>query len=82
MTTNPYLPSDHDYENDTPAVRLRICRAAICAIEGGAQSYRTPDGHELTRANLKTLYDQEKRLMAMADDDDNGPAINYAELKK
>jgi hypothetical protein len=46
-----------DYE-----ARLASVQAAIEKIEGGAQSLTGPNGGTMTRADLGTLYRQEKRL--------------------
>lgn len=49
--------------------QLESVQAAIAAIEEGAQSYtiQTPGGSRtVTRADLKTLYDREERLMPKA----------------
>ena len=43
--------------------QLASVQAAIAAIEGGAQSYSIL-GRNMTRADLKTLYDREARLEA------------------
>ena len=45
----------------TLAQRLASVQAAIEAIEDGAQSV-TSNGRTVTRADLRTLYDQEARL--------------------
>jgi len=45
----------------TLAERLTSVEAAISAIEGGAQSF-TFMGRTYTRADLKTLYDQQRYL--------------------
>lgn len=47
----------------TYAEQLDAVQLAIDAIEGGAQSYTGISGRALTRADLKTLYDREERLM-------------------
>jgi hypothetical protein len=36
--------------------------SAISAIENGAQSYTLAEGRTVTKANLKTLYEERKRL--------------------
>lgn len=46
----------------TLAAQLESVQAAITAIEGGLQSYSI-EGVSFTRANLKTLYDREQRLL-------------------
>lgn len=44
--------------------QLDSVQAAIAAIEGGAQKYEM-DGRTVERAELKTLYDREARLMRL-----------------
>lgn len=46
----------------TYSEQLDEVQAAIEAIEGGAQSYTGPTGRQVTRADLKTLYEREGRL--------------------
>lgn len=46
----------------TLAQQLESVQAAIAAIESGAQSAAS-EGESLTRADLKTLYDREERLL-------------------
>ena len=46
----------------TLAQQLASVQAAIAAIEGGAQSAAS-EGESLARADLKTLYDREERLL-------------------
>lgn len=43
--------------------QLDEVQLAITAIEGGAQSYTGTSGRSVTRADLKTLYDREERLL-------------------
>lgn len=45
--------------------QLERVQAAIAAIEGGAQSYSIA-GRAMTRGDLKTLYEREERLRALA----------------
>lgn len=46
------------------AARLALVQAAIEALlSGGMQSYRI-EGQEVTRLDLKTLQDEERRLVA------------------
>lgn len=47
----------------TYSEQLDEVQAAIETIESGAQSYTGPSGRQVTRADLKTLYDREERLM-------------------
>lgn len=46
----------------TLAQQLESVQAAIAAIESGAQS-ASSEGESLSRADLKTLYDREDRLL-------------------
>ena len=50
----------------TLAEQLASVQAAIAAIESGAQS-TTNDGRTLTRADLRTLYAREERLLNKID---------------
>ena len=45
--------------------QLEEVQTAIAAIEGGAQQYMIGE-RQLTRGNLKTLYDRERWLRTMA----------------
>jgi len=47
---------------ETLASQLASVQAAITAIESGAQS-ASINGRQLTRADLKTLYDREASLL-------------------
>lgn len=47
----------------TYSEQLDEVQAAITKIESGAQSYTGTSGRQLTRADLKTLYDREERLL-------------------
>jgi hypothetical protein len=47
---------------ETLDAQLTRVQAAIAAIESGHQSYSV-DGVTFTRANLKTLYEREARLL-------------------
>lgn len=51
--------------------RLEEVQTAIAVIESGAQQYQI-NGRMLTRAQLATLYAQEKWLRKMADRESNG----------
>lgn len=42
--------------------RLDTLRDAIDAIEGGSQSWSSPDGMSYTHADLATLYAQQRRI--------------------
>ena len=46
----------------TLAQQLASVQTAIAAIESGAQS-ASSEGESLARADLKTLYDREERLL-------------------
>lgn len=48
----------------TYAQQLDSVQAAITAIEGGQQSYSV-NGLSVTRADLKTLYAREERLLKL-----------------
>lgn len=80
MTTNPYLP-DHNYEDDSAAVQLRIVREAISRIEAGVQAYRTPHGDTYTRADLATLYRRERELAAKVAAESGSSRINLAQMR-
>jgi len=51
---------------ETLASQLASVQAAITAIESGAQS-ASINGRQLTRADLKTLYDREASLLRRID---------------
>lgn len=55
----------------TLAAQLANVQAAIEAIETGAQSTAV-DGQSLTRADLRTLYAREERLLNKIDRADRG----------
>jgi len=55
----------------TLAEQLASVQAAIAAIESGAQSTAS-EGESLTRADLKTLYDREEKLLNKIDRADRG----------
>ena len=48
------------------ANQLASVRAAIVEIESGAQSAELPDGQKVEKADLKTLYVREDRLVGLA----------------
>ena len=65
--------------------QLEAVQAAIAAIEGanGAQKYRMPDGQEVTKADLETLYKREERLMVKYQRQQagrSGPRVRYVEV--
>jgi len=62
----------------TLAEQLASVQAAIAAIESGAQS-TTNDGQTLARADLRTLYAREERLLNKIDRGDRG-RITVAEF--
>lgn len=62
----------------TLAEQLANVQAAIVAIENGAQSI-TNDGQTLTRADLRTLYAREERLLNKINREDRG-RITVAEF--
>ena len=62
----------------TLAEQLASVQAAIAAIESGAQS-TTCDGQTVTRADLRTLYAREERLLNKIDRGDRG-RITVAEF--
>jgi len=49
----------------TYSQQLEEVQAAIAAIESGAQSYSVAN-RSLTRADLRTLYEREQKLRALA----------------
>lgn len=49
----------------TYAEQLEAVQLAISKIEAGAQSY-TVEGNAFSRGDLKTLYEREERLRALA----------------
>lgn len=51
--------------------QLTSVRAAIAAIEGGAQEYQI-NGRRVRRGDLKTLYDRETSLMRQLDSATHG----------
>ena len=53
----------------TYAERLESVQAAIAAIEGGAEDY-TIGNRRVKRADLETLYKQEKYLLGMVERDE------------
>lgn len=58
--------------------QLESVQAAIEAIEGGSQSYtiQTPGGSRtVSRADLKTLYEREERLMPKAQRESAGRGV-------
>jgi len=55
----------------TLASQLESVQAAIAAIEAGAQS-ATVDGQTVNRAELRTLYAREQRLLNKIDREDRG----------
>ncbi len=55
----------------TLAAQLASVQAAIEKIEAGAQSSAV-DGQTVNRADLKTLYDREERLLNKIDRADRG----------
>ena len=55
----------------TVAQQLESVQAAIAAIEAGAQS-ATVDGQTVSRAELRTLYAREDRLLNKIDRGDRG----------
>lgn len=62
----------------TLAAQLASVQAAIAAIEAGAQS-ATVDGQTVNRAELRTLYAREQRLLNKIDRGDKG-RITVAEF--
>ena len=62
----------------TLAEQLASVQAAIAAIESGAQS-ASSEGESLTRADLRTLYEREQRLLNKIDRGDRGN-ISVAEF--
>jgi len=62
----------------TLAAQLANVQAAIAAIESGAQA-ASSEGESLTRADLKTLYDREERLLNKINRADRG-RITVAEF--
>ncbi len=62
----------------TLAEQLASVQAAIAAIEAGAQS-ATVDGQTVNRAELRTLYAREDRLLTKIDRTDKG-RITVAEF--
>ena len=61
------------------AEQLEIVRAAIEAIESGAQSVSV-DGVTITRANLSVLYDREEHLLNKYDKLTNGSSRTVCEF--
>lgn len=62
----------------TLAEQLASVQTAIAAIESGAQA-ASSEGESLTRADLKTLYDREERLLNKIARGDKG-RISVAEF--
>ena len=62
----------------TLAEQLASVQAAIAAIESGAQS-ATSEGESVARADLRTLYAREERLLNKIDRADRG-RITVAEF--
>ena len=62
----------------TLAAQLASVQAVIAAIENGAQA-ASSEGESLTRADLKTLYDREERLLNKIAREDRGN-ISVAEF--
>lgn len=62
----------------TLADQLASVQTAIAAIEGGAQS-TTCDGQTVNRAELRTLYAREQRLLNRIDRESTG-RITVAEF--
>jgi len=62
----------------TLAAQLASVQAAIAAIEAGAQS-ATVDGQTVSRAELRTLYAREQRLLNKIDRGNKG-RITVAEF--
>lgn len=63
----------------TTAQRLAQVQAAIDKIETGGQAY-TADGRQMSRGDLRTLYDQERRLKAELARETRGGAIGFGVL--
>lgn len=66
----------------TAQERLDICRAAIVAVMGLSQSYTTASGNSLTRADLPTLIEYEKQLVAEVNAQSGRSKVNYASFKR
>jgi len=62
----------------TLAAQLASVQTVIAAIESGAQA-ASSEGESLTRADLKTLYDREERLLNKIAREDRGN-ISVAEF--
>lgn len=60
----------------TTTEKLAQVRAAIDKIETGGQAY-TSDGRTMSRGDLKTLYEQERRLVIQLARETNGGAVRY-----
>lgn len=60
----------------TTTERLTQVRAAIDKIETGGQAY-TAEGRTMSRGDLRTLYEQERRLVIQLRRETNGGAVSY-----
>lgn len=61
----------------TTAEKLAQVEAAITAILAGGQAHAS-EGRALTRADLSTLYEQERRLQGQLARETRGGALGYA----
>ena len=64
----------------TVTQRLENIQTLIQEVETGGQAY-TKGGRSLTRADLKTLYEQEAALIEVYGDTVQGTARNYFKSK-
>lgn len=63
----------------TTQEQLDQVRAAITAIETGAQEYQV-GGRRVTKADLRILYERERVLMQRLDIENNGGRVYYGSI--